>query len=320
MRYWFWWLAFFLSSAHFDVIAQSAPLTAAQWLQAMEHALKTSTFQGTLVYAGTNRVDTLKVFHSVLNGVEQEHIISLDEPVREVIRDRSRIFCFIQEQRSGRVSAIMSTKSWLGLPSALKHTSRHYSLQLGKQQAVMERPTQIVTIQPKDSLRYQRKLWIDQASLIPIKTQIIDNSGRVLEQLIFAKLSTNEPIPHSQFQLPDDSKSYQWAIQKTESIPEHQQRWQLVDKPVGFNVVKYMRQQNKADSSQVTHILLSDGVSLISVYVDSQTEIVESQLETYTIGAINLVTSVRNGYRLTVLGEVPEQTIQPILDGIKLIQ
>ncbi len=320
MRCLFLWLAFVLSSVQLDAFAQTVPLTALQWLQAMEHALKTSTFQGTLVYAGTNRVDTLKVFHSVLNGVEHEHIISLDEPVREVIRDRSRIFCFIQEQRSGRVSAIMSTKSWLGLPSGFKHTSRHYSLQLGKQQAVMERPTQIVTIQPKDSLRYQRKLWIDQASLIPIKTQIIDNSGRVLEQLIFAKLSTNQPIPRAQFQLPEDSKSYQWAVQKTELIPEHLQRWQIVNKPLGFNVVKYMRQQNKADSGQVTHILLSDGVSLISVYVDAQAGTVESQLETYTIGAINLVTSVRNGYRLTVLGEVPEQTIQPILDGIKLIQ
>ncbi|MEE9424089.1 MAG: MucB/RseB C-terminal domain-containing protein [Methylococcales bacterium] len=314
MHCWVLWLAFLLSS---QCAIASTPVNAEQWLEAMENALKTRSFQGTLVYAGSNRVNTLKIFHSVIDGDVYEHIISQGEPIREVIRDRSKVFCFIQEQQRGRESAVMSSKNWLGLPPKLTYSNRNYSLLLGKQQAVMERPAQIVIIQPKDKFRYLRKIWVDRESMIPIKTQVVDSTGRVLEQLMFSKLSITQSIPRTQFQLPTDSKSYQWAVQKTELIPQHQQQWHITNNPTGFEVVKYTRYQSHANSEQMTHILLSDGVTLVSIYVDLQAEAIS---ETYTIGAINLGTTTSSGYRITVLGEVPGQTIQSILGGMQLIQ
>ncbi|MEE9413029.1 MAG: MucB/RseB C-terminal domain-containing protein [Methylococcales bacterium] len=309
-----------LSSQYALATTTAAPVNAAQWLEAMDSALKTRTFQGTLVYVSSNRIETLKIFHSVVNGDEYEHIISLDEPIREIIRDRSKMFCFIKEQRSGRESAVMSSKTWLGFPSELKHANRYYTLQLGKQLSVMERPAQVIIIQPKDNFRYLRKVWIDLATMIPIKNQVLDSAGHVLEQLMFSTLSLDQSIPLTEFQLPNDSKSYQWVVQNTELIPQHQQRWSIANKPAGFQVVKYMRYQSHVNAEQMTHILLSDGVSWVSVYIDLDTETNEANSETYTIGAINLETSMSHGHRLTVLGEVPEQTIQAILDGIQLIQ
>ncbi len=318
MRYCLLGLAIILNSQY--TLAATAPVSAVQWLEAMDSALKSRTFQGTLVYVSSNRIDTLKIFHSVMDGAEYEHIISLDEPIREIIRDRSKMFCFIQEQRSGRESAVMSSKTWLGLLPDLKHSSHYYTLQLGKQQSVMERPAQVVIIQPKDNFRYLRKVWVDQATKIPTKNQVLDSTGRVLEQLMFSTLSFDQSIPHTEFQLPTDAKSYQWAVQNTELIPQHQQHWRIADKPAGFQVVKYMRYQSHAKSEPMTHILLSDGVSWISVYIDRESETFGSNSEAYTIGSINLETSVSHGHRITVLGEVPERTIQAILDGMQLIQ
>ncbi len=290
-----------------------------QWLQAMQHALQSSAYQGTVIYAGASQIDTLQVFHAMFDGVEYEHILSLDLSPREVIREQSKIFCFNQQQRNGRVSVVMPHKNFLGLPSGLDSAESYYTVQLGNQQKVVQRSAQIVSILPKDNLRYQHKFWIDQVSSIPVKIQLIDNTGNVLEQLMFADLKTGQMIPRDQFLLPVESKQYQWVTQKSEIVPYEQQKWRVVDKPAGFEIVNYMQEHNTLRSKRLTHLLLSDGIALVSVYVDGKAKTNEPSIELHRVGAMNLAKSIRSGYNLTIVGEVPQQTIRLIHNAMKIV-
>lgn len=320
MQTWLLWLTCIVTSIQ-CAVADTQPLTAMQWLQTMENALKSHAFKGTLIYAGANQVDTLQVFHAIFDGIEYEHIVSLDTSAGEVIRDDSKIFCFNQRQHNGRVSVVLPHKRWIGLSSALRNSDHYYALKLGEQQKVMQRSAQVVTIVPKDQFRYQRKIWIDLASSIPVKTQILDHTGRVLEQLMFVELLTDQPISRAQFQLPVDSKHYQWVSQKAERVPDSQKRWHLIGNPTGFEVVNYLYQYSHTDTRKVTHMILSDGISLVSVYIDLPTNAIEPTEQVYnSIGAINLVTLTNNGYRLTIVGEAPSQTIRILTNSIKIIQ
>ena len=314
MRIWLLLLVCALSSIQ-TAIADTKSLSAIQWLHAMETALKSSAFQGTLIHAGANQIDTLQVFHATFDGIEYEHVVSLDASAQEVIRDDSKIFCFNQQLRNGRVSIVRSNDRWLGLLSALHNADRYYTLNLGKQQKVVQRLAQVVNIIPRDQFRYQHKLWIDLSSSIPVKSQIIDSHGKVLEQLMFASLTVNQSIPRSLFRLPLDSKQYRWVTQKSELIPDSQQNWHLVGKPAGFEVINYM-QHHHPDSEKTTHILLGDGISMVSVYINLPTITTQTRNKDFNVGAINLVTSENNGYRVTVIGEVPLQTVRLIADSV----
>ena len=318
MRPWLLWLFCALASIQ-SANADTKSLTAIQWLQTMESALKSSAFQGTLIYAGANQIDTLQIFHASINGIEYEHIVSLDASAQEIIRDDSKTFCFNQQQRSGRVSIARTRKHWLGLTSALKKANRFYTLQLEKQQDVIYRPAQVVNIIPRDQFRYQRKLWIDLATSIPVKTQIINARGQVIEQLMFAALTTNSSISRSRFQLPDDSKHYQWISQKSEYIPASRQRWHVVDKPAGFEIMHYL-QQHHAHSERKIHIILVDGISTVSVYIDLPSTTINPSDSYYSIGAINMLTLINHGHRVTVVGEVPQQTVRLIADSVHMVE
>ena len=54
-------------------------------LSAMTQAMTELNYQGTVAIFKNDKLDTLQYFHSVQNGVEQERLLSLNSPLREVI-------------------------------------------------------------------------------------------------------------------------------------------------------------------------------------------------------------------------------------------
>src|SRR5207244_3577301 len=59
------------------------------------------------------------------------------------------------------------------------------------------RDTHIITVSPKDEYRYGYRLWIDDSTAMPLKTQLCDTHGHVIEQIVFASLTLPSRIPHS---------------------------------------------------------------------------------------------------------------------------
>jgi len=50
----------------------------------------------------------------------------------------------------------------------------------------------VITVLPKDEFRYGYRLWIDETTAMPLKTQLCDGHGRVIEQIVFRQ-------PHAVF-------------------------------------------------------------------------------------------------------------------------
>jgi sigma-E factor negative regulatory protein RseB len=62
-------------------------------------------------------------------------------------------------------------------------------------------------------------------------------------------------------------------------------------------------------------LLLSDGFSSISVYREAKAG--DIQLGLQTLGSVNSFSRVIDNFQITVLGEVPAQTVQFIAQGVK---
>jgi sigma-E factor negative regulatory protein RseB len=73
--------------------------------------------------------------------------------------------------------------------------------------------------------------------------------------------------------------------------------------------------QRPTGDKSVEHMLLSDGFSSVSIYIEPLKG--EFKEHPRKIGAINARTVKIDGFSITVMGEVPEKTIEAIAKGLK---
>jgi sigma-E factor negative regulatory protein RseB len=309
--------AVFVFSEVSAAVGVDAENEAKAWLTAAQQATSKLNYRGIVSYMKDNQIESLHVFHGFNNGVEQERLLSVNTPMREVIRTADKVTCYYPESKSMSVDAKPSRHSMLlNLPSNLGELSKHYVFSLGEVEHVARRPARIVTITAKDATRYGRKLWIDVESRLPLKLEWLDGNGQVLEETVFSSLTVEASIPQSEL-VPSTQADDSWKIKRHETLPADLLRWTLDNVPDGFHMMSYTRLKRDANNRVIDHILLSDGISSVSIYIDElMNEVFTAQPR--KIGAINSYTRKLDKYLITVMGEAPEKTVQIIGDGIHL--
>lgn len=286
------------------------------WLAATKQAMSHLNYRGMVAYLKDNRVESLKVLHGVTNGVEQERLLSVNSPMREVIRNAEKVTCYFPDSRSMFVESKPSRHSFLlDLPKDLSELSRHYAFSLGGTEYVAERLARLVSIEPLDDYRYGRRFWVDVEWKLPLKFELIDENRKVVEQMVFNSLSVEDSIPAQEL-LASTRFDSSWKIKQHETLPTDSLIWTLEGVPDGFQMMSYSRLKRGANNRAIDHILLSDGFSSVSIYIDQlMNEIFTAQPR--KLGAINSYTRKLDSHLVTVMGEVPAKTVQAIGNGIR---
>ena len=75
-----------------------------------------------------------------------------------------------------------------GFPAINDQTARFYDIKEVARMRFNRRSTHLITVMPRDQYRYGYRLWIDDATAMPLKTQLCDADGNVIEQIVFANL------------------------------------------------------------------------------------------------------------------------------------
>ena len=88
--------------------------------------------------------------------------------------------------------------------------SRVYEIRGGERERLLGRTTRVVALHPRDEYRYGYRLWIDEQTSMPLKTQLCDQSGAVIEQIVFSTIDLPERIPDSMFKPQMDASNYRW--------------------------------------------------------------------------------------------------------------
>jgi sigma-E factor negative regulatory protein RseB len=85
--------------------------------------------------------------------------------------------------------------------------------------------------------------------------------------------------------------------------------------PAGFRkIVEVRRHKDGSASAIVTHMVLSDGLAAVSVFIEPvRARVAEGAVQR---GAINIYTRVVGDQRVTVLGEAPAATVATIANAI----
>ena len=289
-------------------------LTAQQWLKNVSDAMKTLSYHGTVVFMKNGQIDTMKYQHSVEKGVEMERLVSLNTPLREITRHSGEISCLYKETSQKVESHHPIDRSFIvNLPLNPEKTSEQYLLAVAGQEMIAMRPAQIIAILPKDNLRYARKLWVDTATLLPLKVEVFSLDGNTLEQVLFTELIV-EDTRNTSSQTQQSIPSQHHHEFKTDAFENS--AYQLKNLPAGFEKIFFIRTSMQQSNKQVDHLLISDGFSNVSIYFEAKGNKGIEGLR--SLGPVNSYSRVIDDLQITAMGEVPMETIQLVVNSVDI--
>lgn len=314
------WLVVFLFAAG-AALADTQPSSAKEWLMAMRQAMQNTNYEALVAYWKDRQVDTFRVLHGVQGENVLERLIALNGPRREVRRSRDQVTCVFPEAGKAVVVKRYEASSLLvNVPGKLDELEPHYEFRLGALERVAERMAQVVIIDARDAYRYDRRYWIAVDSRLPLKYELNDNDGTVLEQMVLLTLQTDKEFDQAHLAMGEDPAGK--PMQITEHKPEPANRGEGSDihfraMPAGFHPMMDMYDVMGVDKKRVRHVLLSDGFSSVSVYVAEDFG-PTSPMPAMRKGSVNSYTRQRDQTLITVLGDVPMRTVREIAYSVDI--
>lgn len=300
------------------VFAADLELDARQALAKMTRAMRDLNYQGTVAFLRNGRLETMKYFHAAEGGIEQERLLSLNSPLREIIRDADRVSCLFKSTQQVVVDHRPVGHSFLvDLPKNLHELSAVYDFKVAGEENVAMLLAYVITIQPKDDFRYVRKIWIEQQQFLPLKVAVYDLSGAILEQVVFTDLQVKEKLPFVEVKFGEAAGDVK-HIHQLQAQTSEQAAFVISNLPSGFQEIFFTRRPMHNSNQPVDHLLLSDGFAAVSVYMENKNTAMQQGLQ--SVGAVNSFSRTLDDWQLTVMGEVPAKTVKFIAEGIKLRQ
>jgi sigma-E factor negative regulatory protein RseB len=297
--------------------AQADPVRQVEqgWLQTLAFAAHQTEYSGTFVYQHGNHVETSRIVHLVDGGGEYEHLESLDGPHREIIRSNGQTWCVLGEQRSVRVEKGNGRRTFPDLlPDQITALNQNYQIREAERARVAGFETQAIVFQPRDGLRYAHKMWAHLDSGLLLKSVMLDEKGTPVEQYAFTQLTVGGNIDRSW--LATLPKKLEKAASQPAAIKLEASPWRVDVIPAGFKVVAEMRRPLRDRKQPVIHLVYSDGLAGISVFIEPERRPGETVGLT-SHGAVHVFTRTLDGFRVTVVGEVPARTVVQVADSVR---
>jgi sigma-E factor negative regulatory protein RseB len=302
-----------------------------KWLERMNEALTSRNYDGTFSHWQGGRVEMLRIIHRVQNGAVSERLVSLDGSGREFIRTGSNLACYLPDKRTVLVENRPAQESLLsGFPTINDQSATFYDIKEVAQTRLNRRPTHVITVTPKDEYRYGYRLWIDESTAMPLKTQLSDAHGHVIEQVVFANLTLASRIPDAAFKPDVSTDGFQWlrndATPPKDAAPVDTVVWEALKLPPGFKMTVRKAQTLPGSTDPVDHLVFTDGLASVSVFVEvraqkpkqSDSSDDDAQVdESATVGSSSAFSTVIDGHKVTAVGEVPPATVRFIANSVQ---
>jgi sigma-E factor negative regulatory protein RseB len=288
-------------------------------LKKINNATNTVNYDGVFIHIDASHVHTMRVVHKVEDGSVRERLYSLNGIPREVIRDAERVWCFMPEKKMGH-AGLRSNKE-TGFPGfmlkSLSGLSESYLISTDGVDRIADRPVQGLHIKPRDDFRFGYELWADKETGLLLKTALIDHNGKTIEQYMFAVVTIGGDIPETALLPMTKKDTLEWHSNKVppESTAISDSRWQFTNLPSGYRLVNVFQRSMPMGNGQIQHMILSDGLAGVSVFVEKVTGS-KSDLGSENMGAVNSYTRQIGDFQITVIGEARSTAITAIANAL----
>lgn len=300
-------------------VADAGQPEAMSWLTRMSKAMQVSNFSGNFVYMHNGQVESLQVSHYADRQGEYERLVHLNGNAREVIRNNDIVTCVFPEEGvvivdkrrgSSYLPALLQTGNFPSIRNL-------YRFSLGREERVAGQLARVIEIVPRDHYRYGYRIWVNVRNGLLMRSDLVDDQGGLVEQIQFTDIQLVKPVSRERLQPSVDTRQFTWyrhdQVAPVKEVPRHD--WVLRNLPDGFSVAEHHTRVMPQSRAVVRHIVVSDGMASVSVYIQRADESSKRRLGNQRIGGLNVHTMLHNGYQLTVMGDAPLQTVRRIADS-----
>jgi sigma-E factor negative regulatory protein RseB len=304
-----------LLTAHHGAAAPAD--TPSDWLDRMAAAVETTNCEGTVLRMRNGTFEALKVVHIVTDGVIRERVVVQEGNGLEIIRNGNEVQCILPDKQSVLVEEWNDKQAlFSSLPSSDIRFGSEYDVSIVRTERVAGRKSVLLAIRPHDDYRFGYRVWLDEATGFPLQTKLLGDDGKAIEQVKFADIKFGEDIQLSALAASVSTENFTWFTAPKRAISRAVEiDWETGDLPPGFRPVETHAETLPDANELVTHILFSDGLASVSVFIEPSKA--EKTSHRSRVGLSNSFSSYQNGYRITAVGEVPAATVERIAKSMQ---
>lgn len=287
-----------------------------RWLVRMDQALRELNYEGRFVYVHGQTIEAVHLVHTVRDGRERERLTSLNDAAREVLRDEDATTCIMPDRGMVSVGPRYPRRRAGVVSLEPKQVGEAYEVRIDGPGRVAGRSAVLISLLPRDRFRYGYRLALDDASALPLRTEVLDEAGNPLVQTLFVDLRVGPEVR----QEPDGDRAARTAepaaaARTVVALQPSALPWAFAELPRGFRLAMATRRTLPGDGRELQHLVYSDGVASVSIYIG---EPGDHDLEgEAVVGAVNAFGARVGEYHAIALGEVPPPTLRAFVTGLR---
>ena len=309
----------FAVSLAFSVVLGSAPALAeplpppagVAWLQKIASAARKLNYTGTFVYQYGTQVETSRIWHYVDASGEYEKLETLDGPAREVIRNNDEVLCYYPDSKTVKVEKRRPKPFPALVPEHLTALTEYYNIRIGDRERIAGYEAQSLILEPKDGLRYGHKFWADVDTGLLLKARMMNERRETVEQFAFTQLTIGGVFDKEALKSNYNAHVPGWSLDSANPAEPAtvDTGWVVTSYPAGFKKILETKRTLPGRPSPVSHIVYSDGLAAISIFIEPMGPERRSVHGISHQGAINIYSRPLAEHMVTVLGEAPSATV-----------
>jgi sigma-E factor negative regulatory protein RseB len=288
-------------------------------LKQVAYAGRSLNFTGIFVLQKGDHFETCRITHHGGGSQELEKIERMDGNPLEITRVNDDILVYIPEDKLVKSKAGVQERSFPSLTEdQLTTVGQNYDVYVGNVDRIAGRFATHITLLPKDKLRYRHELWIDQKTGLQIKAQMFTDRNELVEQIMFTEISVGNHVTEDMTRSIYEDEALAWRMDRGARSQLRnaaaKRLWAVSKPPPGFKQVMELQRKVGATGSRV-QLVFSDGFAAVSVFIDSRRNN-GFRAGLGREGSLNVYRRVLDDQFVTVLGDVPANTVKQIGDSL----
>jgi outer membrane lipoprotein-sorting protein len=220
-------------------------------------------------------------------------------------------------------------------PATVDLVLKNYRAELSGQERLLGRQTDVITLKPQQRSGPTRKLWIDRATGVVLRTEQYNSSGKLVSRSFYSSVDWKASPPDSLFTVPEGWRQVVAPVQT-------ERHWEKEDLsrrlgftirepgyvPPGF-VLDGFHLVVRPNAQPSAHIRYVDGLNSISIFEHrcppgrgrgfqwGRRMGRRGNCEFFTSNEGNVLVKEVGGIRLIVVGDLPENELQKVIDTLR---
>ncbi len=285
-------------------------------------AAESVSYKGTFIYSNGLEPETMRVYRLVSSSGFQERIHSLSGDSSEIVRNSKGVWCYFPDRKEGFFK--FRDDQLFRMPkidaALVPELQKYYLITMVGRERIANRWTNQLKFIPKDSYRYGVNLWIDTESGLLLRSDLFNKDQEVIDWYAFVDITLDEQIQDSDLLPTESGADYLWTFSSEGEmmVADALTPLNVTMLPDGFKKIKHVRTQSEEDEKE--QIVFSDDLATVSLFMQ---KLDQDKLDGYFVGssklgAVNAYGRVIDGYQVTVVGEVPFDTVRVIGESIEI--